>query len=161
MTIILSKIWYLGGWFYILLFVLVLISWFGSRRTKKLIGNLVVIAAAVFAVYFTFKQFIKIGVDLKAFSDPLEVKLDRTTYGQYSYALHLQGILPADESGCILWSFDLATYYLQKELYPRHFRVAREVSENCKFVVTQFSPITVEGLTLIDTFEGNYLYGAN
>lgn len=154
----LTKILVLGGWFYITLVAAVCLFWLGKKKFRQFLVKAVIVWAAIAAVYLSIGAFLKLGFDAKHFFRPIEQKQDEQTVGQYAYALHLKNILPTGASGCILWAWDLPTYYLQKELYPRKFSIATMASGNCEYFISQFAPVENESFELVDKYENGYLY---
>ena len=90
---IISKIWILGGWFYLSLLILVSLFYFKRKLGKKL--DVIVVTWAALLVLFVASGSI-IG-DLSRgvnFWQPMEKKLETESRGQVAYADHLKKILP-------------------------------------------------------------------
>ncbi len=156
---IISKIWLLGGWFYLSLLILVSLFYFKRKLGKKL--DVIVVTWAALLVLFVASGSI-IG-DLSQSADfwqPIDKKLDIETKGQAAYAVHLKEILPENAQGCLYFSLDIQTWYLQNQLYPRRFNVIEDgpVIKNCGFLISQFRKRTSPNLEELDNFGGNYLY---
>lgn len=154
-----SKIWLLGGWFYLSLVFLTVLFFLINKKQKIYLNDGVLLLAAGFAIFISLQSMAK-QFQLKTFLDPIETKIDTKTFSQFSYAKHLNAILPKGANGCLYWSFDLATYYLQKELYPHLFSTLGEglPFNTCEYVISQFRPRVDEKLKLIDSYQNNYIY---
>lgn len=156
---LISKIWLLGGWFYLALVFLTALFFLINKKQKIYLSDGILVGAAVFAIFISLQSMAK-QFQTNTFLDPIGKKIDKTTFSQFSYAKHLNAILPKGANGCLYWSFDLATYYLQKELYPHRFSTLGDGLPfgECKYVISQFRPRVDEKLRLIDSYQNNYLY---
>ena len=120
----------------------------------------VVVCAAFLVLYVATKGIMGSFPQVSGFWLPVDKKVDRETLGQASYADHLKKILPEKAYGCIYFSLDMQTWFLQNQLYPRMFSVVEESADinDCGLVISQFWPRTNPLLVEIDNFNGNYLY---
>lgn len=155
---ILQKFWILGGLFYLSLILALGVYFLGNAKVKKILPGMVIVLAAIFSVYISTVQFLKIQYSPQTFFQPVEAKVDQTSVGQYSFALKLREYLPENSQGCIFFVNDLAAYFMRKELYPRKFAVTETVGKGCQYVVSQFGPMDLEGATLVLEHNNHYLY---
>ncbi|MBI2327080.1 hypothetical protein HYU92_02070 [Candidatus Curtissbacteria bacterium] len=156
---IVNKIWILGGWFYLSLTAAIILFFISPKKIKAYISRGIIIFAAIVSLYLSYKEIAKDTGQIRAFFRPIDEKIEMTTAGQASFATHLRKILPADATGCIYWSWDLPTLYLQKELYPYIFAVIQRATfSDCRFVISQFNRLVDPRLRLTDSYQGNYLY---
>ena|SRR3989344_6198000 len=157
---IISKIWILGGWFYLSLLCLVILFYFGKKELRKKVDLVVLVWAAILVLYVAVKSITGNLSQVVGFWLPIDKKLNVETNGQVAYAAHLKNILPKNAHGCLYFSLDMETWYLQNQLYPRMFNVITDNEDvnNCGLLISQFRPRTNPMLEEIDNFNGNYLY---
>lgn len=122
--------------------------------------TIVILLAAFFVLFVAVKSVIGNFEHFSDFWQPVDKKLDIETKGQAAYATHLKKILPQNAKGCIYFSFDMQTWYLQNQLYPLEFSLVEENADmkNCGLLISQFRQRTNSDLEELDKFDGNYLY---
>lgn len=157
---IISKIWILGGWFYLSILCLVILFYFGKKGLRKKVDLVVLVWAAILVLYVAVKSITSNLSQVVGFWLPIDKKLNVETNGQVPYAAHLKNILPKNAQGCLYFSLDMETWYLQNQLYPRMFTVITDNVDvnNCGLLISQFGPRKNPMLEEIDNFNGNYLY---
>lgn len=155
---ILSKIWNLGGVFYISLVLSLIIYLFSSEKVKKIIAKSIVILGLFFSLFYSIKASL--------FTIPNQLflsargKIDKDSIGQYTFAQKAKQVLPPNSSGCVLRSWDTPTAYLIEELYPNVFVPIDHYGDTspCDYLITQFKPFPDLSDKLVFEFGGNYIY---
>ncbi len=160
---IIGKIWFLGGWFYLSLILAIIVFFFVKNRLRQYLSSAVIIICAVTALTLSFQEILKNSSQLKLFFTPIDEKQDAVTFNQYSFAQGLRRVLPEGANGCIYWSHDLPTLYLQKELYPHRFNILGKgaANRNCIYIISQFKKIDDPKFSLLYQYKDNYLYKMN
>lgn len=156
---IIQKFWLLGGWFYLSLILALVIYFVLKKRFRKYLATGLVLVSGAFALVLSFQEISK-EVQIELFLKSVDEKQDAVTFNQYSFAKGIREVLPQGANGCIYWSHDLPTLYLQKELYPHRFGILQsgDSNSNCAYIISQFKKIDDPKFSLFYQYQDNYLY---
>lgn len=159
--LLIDKLLMLGGWFYISLIVLLIALVFPSQKIKKRFSVLILYTGAIFAISFSFSNFLNDSKELSLFFRSENEKIESTTFNQYSFAKEVRSIFNRNDEVCLLWSWDIPTKYLIQETYPVRTKIVMSLDmaiQKCDFVISQFNPRPELNKEPMLNYKNNYIY---
>jgi len=155
-----SKVLQLGGYFYITLALVIVISFFLDSRLKGRALTIILAAGMFFAVLTSISQITGQLGEARMFFRGDREKLESSTFNQFFFAGKIRETLKPQDNNCIFWSWDIATRYLNQESYPVRLNSVRDMdsSQECDFIVSQFTSRPELHLSPFITFENNFIY---
>src|SRR3990167_1800012 len=154
------KVLQLGGFFYITLVLVIVISFFLNNQLKNRAIAIILVTGIFFAVLTSIFQITKDLEEIKLFFRNDREKIESSTFNQFSFANKIRETLNPQDNNCVFWSWDVATKYLIQESYPVRLKTVWNIDSaaKCDFVVSQFTSRSEFNLSPFITFENNFIY---
>lgn len=163
MASFISKVLQLGGFFYITLVLVLVISFFLNNQLKSRAFAIILVTGIFFAVLTSISQITKDLEEIKLFFRSDRKKLESSTFNQFSFASQIRETLNPQDNNCVFWSWDVATKYLIQESYPTRLKTVGDINsaKKCDYVVSQFTQQSELNVSPFVTFENNFIYEIN
>ncbi|OGD95257.1 hypothetical protein A3F02_00560 [Candidatus Curtissbacteria bacterium RIFCSPHIGHO2_12_FULL_38_9b] len=154
------KVLLLGGFFYITLALIIVISSFLNNQFKSRGFLIILVIGMFFTVLTSISQITKDLEEIKLFFRNDREKIKNSTFNQFFFASQIRETLNPQDNNCVFWSWDVATKYLIQESYPLKLKTVWDIesAKKCDFVVSQFRPRPELNLTPFVTFENSFIY---
>ena len=154
------KVLQLGGFFYITLVLVIVISFFLNNQLKNRAIAIILVTGIFFAVLTSISQITKDLEEIKLFFRNDREKIESSTFNQFSFASQIRETLNPEDNNCVFWSWDVATKYIIQESYPVRLKTVWDTdsAQRCDFVVSQFRLRPELNLSPFVTFRNNFIY---
>ena len=160
MVSFISKVFQLGGFFYITLALAIVTLFFLDSRLKNKVFSTILVLGMFATVFTSIFQITKDLEEIKLFFRNDREKIESSTFNQFSFASKIRETLNSQDNNCVFWSWDVATKYLIQESYPVRLKTVWNIDSaaKCDFVVSQFTSRSEFNLSPFITFENNFIY---